>query len=658
MSKARINQLRSLIDRYNHEYYVLNQSSVPDQEYDRLMGELMELETQFPEYADPLSPTQRVGGFVQEGFAKVRHQKAMLSLGNAYTQTDVFEFVDRVVSAVGETAFTLELKIDGLAMSVRYDNGSFTQAVTRGDGEVGEDVSANVKTIRSLPLKLPQPVNLEIRGEVYMPKAALEAANLQRMAANEEPFANPRNAAAGAVRNLDTAIAASRKLDAYWYTYVDAATAGFSAHSASLKALAELGIKTNPYTQIVSSKEALWRAIEDITIMRHDLPYEIDGIVIKVDDLRKQAALGFTAKTPRWAVAYKFPAEEVITRLRNIYVTVGRTGKVTPNAELEPVRIAGTMVGFAQLHNEDYIATKDIRIGDWVIVRKAGEIIPEVVGPVVERRDGTQVPYRYETVCPSCGGPLVRDPHEAAHFCINSSCPSRIVESLAHFASRNAMNIDGLGIKTVTALYDAKLVDSLDDIYTLTPEALLTLPGFKQKSAENLMAGIQASKANSLEKLITGLGIHQVGEKAAKTLALRYQTLEALRNASFDELLNTEDVGEITASQIKAYFEEPHNQTLVDALVKAGVNTRCLLSVETTSVYAGMTIVVTGSVEGYTREAVEAWFEARGAKAAGSVSKKTSLVIVGENAGSKADKAKELGIPIKTASEWLSEVNP
>lgn len=656
MSKERIEQLRSLIDRYNHEYYVLNQSSVSDQEFDRLMGELSTLEAQFPQYADPLSPTQRVGGAVQDGFTKVRHQKAMLSLGNAYNQADVFDFVDKVNAAVGETPLSLELKIDGLAMSVRYENGTFVQAVTRGDGEIGEDVSANVKTIRSLPLKLPQPITLEMRGEVYMPKAALEAANVQRLAANEEPFANPRNAAAGAVRNLDTAIAASRKLDAFWYTYVDASADGYSTHSASLKALANLGIKINPYTRLVTTKAELWSAIEEITAFRHDLPYEIDGIVIKVDDLNKQVRLGFTAKTPRWAIAYKFPAEEVTTRLKNIFITVGRTGKVTPNAELEPVRIAGTMVGFAQLHNEDYIAAKDIRIGDAVIVRKAGEIIPEVVGPVVDQRDGSQVPYTFETICPSCGGPLVRDPSEAAHFCINSSCPARIVEALAHFASRNAMNIDGLGIKTVTALFDAKLVDSIDDIYALTVDTLVTLPGFKQKSAENLMAGIEASKANSLEKLITGLGIQQVGEKAAKTLALRFKTLDALRNASLNELMATDDVGDITATQIRAYFDEPHNQALLNALVDAGVNTQCLLRVETDSPYAGKTIVVTGSVEGYTREEVEAWFEARGAKAAGSVSKKTSLVIVGENAGSKADKAKELGIPIKTAQEWLDEV--
>ena len=656
MSKARIDDLRALIDRYNHEYYVLNQSSVSDQEYDRLMGELSALEAQYPHYADPLSPTQRVGGFVQDGFTKVRHQKAMLSLGNAYNQQDVFDFVDRVTSTVGQTAFTLELKIDGLAMSVRFEKGHFAQAVTRGDGEVGEDVSANVKTIRSLPLKLPQPVDLEIRGEVYMPKAALEAANQQRLAANEEPFANPRNAAAGSIRNLDTTVAANRKLDAFWYTYVDAVTAGYATHSASLNALSQLGLKTNPATHIVSTKAELWATIERFTALRATLPYEIDGIVIKVDDLRLQERLGFTAKTPRWAIAYKFPAEEVTTRLKNIFITVGRTGKVTPNAQLEPVRIAGTMVGFAQLHNEDYISAKDIRIGDWVIVRKAGEIIPEVVGPLVDRRDGSQVPYAFETRCPSCGGPLVRDPSEAAHFCINSSCPARIVEALAHFASRNAMNIDGMGIKTVTALYDAKLVDSIDDIYTLTPEVLLRLPGFKQKSVENLLSAIDASKANSLEKLITGLGIQQVGEKAAKTLALRFGSLDALRHASMSELLCTEDVGEITAQLITAYFNEPHNQALLDALVSAGVNTHCSLSVSNDSPYAGMTIVVTGSVEGYTREEVEAWFEARGAKATGSVSQKTSLVIVGDNAGSKADKAKALGIPIKTAQEWLNEV--
>jgi len=656
MSKERIEALRAQLNRYNHEYYVLNASSVSDAQFDQLMKELIRLEAQYPEFDDALSPSKRVGGGISESFEKIRHKRQMLSLGNVYNQQEVFDFVDKIQGEYGMVEFCVELKIDGLAMSVEYQDGRFHHAVTRGDGEVGEEVSANVKTIRSIPLTIPEKRELEVRGEVYMPKAALESLNAQRLLNEEEPFANPRNAAAGSIRQLDSSIAAQRGLDAFWYYWPDAETFGLTRHSLALKQLKTMGFKTNPYTKTVSFKEELWDLILEYTALRHSLPYEIDGIVIKVDELALQKKLGYTAKTPRWAVAYKFPAEEVTTRLSDIFITVGRTGKITPNAKLEPVRIAGTSVGFAQLHNEDFIASKDIRINDLVIVRKAGEIIPEVVASLPDQRDGSQQPYVFPTICPSCGGPLVRDQEEAAHYCINVSCPSRITEALAHFASRLAMNIDGLGIKTIQALYDAKLVDSIDDIYTLQREDLLKLPGFKEKSVDKLLSAIEASKSNSLEKLLTGLGIRQVGEKAAKTLTQTFGSLEALRQASIEALKATPDVGDITASMIRSYFAEAHNATLLDQLIALGLNTQSRLT-QIASPYQGKTIVVTGSIEGYTRQEVEAWFEARGAKAAGSVSKLTSLVIVGENAGSKADKAKELQIPIKTGEDWLKEVN-
>ncbi len=656
MSKERIDQLRALINRYNHEYYVNNASTVEDAEYDRLMQELSELEHQFPEFDDVLSPTHRVGGGISDSFKKIKHKRQMLSLGNVYNQQEVYDFIDKIQSEYGPVEFCVELKIDGLAMSVEYQEGRFHHAVTRGDGETGEDVSTNVKTIRSIPLEISEKREIEIRGEVFMPKSALESLNRQRVLQAEEPFANPRNAAAGSIRQLDSKIAASRGLDAFWYYWVDAESFGITHHSKALKHLKTMGIKTNPYTKTITFKEELWDLILEYTQLRSTLPYEIDGIVIKVDDLSLQTQLGFTSKTPRWAVAYKFPAEEVTTKLLDIFITVGRTGKITPNAKLEPVRIAGTSVAFAQLHNEDFIASKDIRINDIVMVRKAGEIIPEVVMALSERRDGTQVEYQFPTTCPSCGGPLVRDENEAAHYCINVSCPSRITEALAHYTSRTAMNIEGLGIKTIQALYDAKLVDSIDDIYTLTLEDILKVPGFKEKSALNLINAIQASKDNSLEHLLTGLGIRQVGEKAAKTLTMKFKSLDGLRQASVDELKSTDDVGDITASQIMQYFSEAHNAELLDHLQALGLNTISKLT-QIESPYQGKTIVVTGSIEGYTRQEVEAWFEKRGAKAAGSVSKLTSLVIVGENAGSKADKAKELDIPILSGQDWLKEVN-
>lgn len=659
MSYARIEELKALLRRYNHEYHVLDKPSVSDQEYDRCMQELISLETQYPESYDPNSPTQQVGGSVLDAFSKLKHKHAMLSLGNVYNAQDVQEFVERIVKECGQDEFVLELKIDGLAMSVTYQEGLFSHAVTRGDGEVGEVVSANVKTIKSIPLVSAFGEETEVRGEVFMPKASFEFLNEERLKKGEELFANPRNAAAGSIRQLDSKIAASRKLDAFWYYLVQADTKGLKTHSEALAWLASHGLKVNPYTRVVKGYEALWNTILELGALRPDLPYEIDGIVLKVNSFEAQRKLGFTAKTPRWAVAYKFPAEEVITTLQDIFITVGRTGKITPNAALAPVRIAGTSVAFAQLHNEDFIQDRDIRIGDSVTVRKAGEIIPEVVKSHPDRRNGSQIPYVFPSHCPSCHEPLKRAMDEAAHFCINTQCPARLVESLAHYASRDALNIDGLGIKSIEQLHEAKLLDALSDIYRLKDKKtqILALPGWKEKSVDKLIQAIEDSKQLSFDKLLTGLGIRQVGEKAARTLSERYGSLEALRRASCEDLSQTKDVGEITAQCIVDYFSEVANQEMLENLILAGVNTLASVSERIASRFSGLTVVVTGSIPGFTREAAEAWFIQHGAHVSGSVSKKTDLVVYGEGAGSKLEKAQSLGVSTLKAEDFIQEIN-
>ncbi len=658
MSLNRIEELRKLIRQYNHEYHVLDNPSVSDQEYDRCMQELIQLEYDFPEFFDANSPTQQVGGAVLDKFTKVKHDQMMLSLGNVYNKEEVDAFIDRVVKETGLDEFSLELKIDGLAMSLRYDQGQFLRAITRGDGEVGEDVSLNVKTIKSVPLKIQYDSSLEVRGEVYLPKAQFERINQERRLNQEEEFANPRNAAAGSIRQLDSHIAASRNLDAFWYYLIQGDKMGLTSHTDALYWMKSQGFKVNPYTKRCKGKDEVWNTIEEMSQLRQSLPYEIDGIVLKLNNFDGQNKLGFTAKTPRWSVAYKFPAEEVITTLEDIFITIGRTGKVTPNAQLAPVRIAGTSVSFAQLHNEDFINTKDIRINDKVVVRKAGEIIPEVVKSLPERRDGSQSVYVFPTHCPHCDGPLVRDENEAAHYCINTNCEARVVESLAHFASRDAMNIEGLGVKTVETLHQANLLHSIADIYTLYTKRneLLNLPGFKEKSVDNLLQAIENSKNNSLEKLLTGLGIRQVGEKAARTLAGQYDSLDLLLIVSVEELSRIKDIGLITANFIVSYFHEEHNLKLIDELRNAQVNFKSFLPKVEVSQYSGMIVVVTGSIPGFTREQVEEWFRIKGASVTSSVSKKTNLVVYGEAAGSKLAKANELNIRTLRAEEWLKEV--
>jgi DNA ligase (NAD+) len=658
MSLERIEQLRNLIRQYNREYHVMDNPSVSDQEYDRCMQELIQLESEFPEYFDTNSPTQQVGGTVLDKFTKVKHDQMMLSLGNVYNQEEVENFIDRIIKDTGLDEFSLELKIDGLAMSLRYEDGFFNRAITRGDGEVGEDVSLNVKTIKSIPLSISEKGSLEVRGEVFLPKAQFERINQDKRLNHEEEFANPRNAAAGSIRQLDSNIAASRNLDAFWYYLIQGEKYNVTSHTDALNWMKQQGFKVNPYTKLCKGKHEVWETIIEMSELRVSLPYEIDGIVIKLNDFEGQRRLGFTAKTPRWAVAYKFPAEEVVTTLQNIFITIGRTGKVTPNAQLAPVRIAGTSVSFAQLHNEDFINSKDIRINDTVIVRKAGEIIPEVVRSLSERRDGSQVPYLFPTHCPHCDGPLIRDENESAHYCINTNCEARVVESLAHFASRDAMNIEGLGIKTVETLHQAHLLHSIADIYTLHTkrDELLNLPGFKAKSVDNLLLAIENSKTQSLEKLLTGLGIRQVGEKAARTLASQYSHLDDLMKTSVEELSRIKDIGLITANFIVGYFNEVHNQTLINELRNAHVNFLSLLPKVEVSQYSGMIVVVTGSIPGFTREEVEEWFRIKGASVTSSVSKKTNLVVYGDAAGSKLAKANELNIRTLSAEEWLKEV--
>ena len=659
MSEDRILALRRQLNQYNYEYHVLDHPTVSDAEYDQLMRELITLEQQHPELFDPNSPTQRVGGQVLEEFNKITHKRPMLSLGDVFNKEELFEFARKAEAEVGPVEYCCECKIDGLAMSLNYQGGRFQYAVTRGDGVVGEDVTHNVRTIKSIPMEIDYEGELEVRGEVYMPKASFERLNQKRRENGEEEFANPRNAAAGSIRQLDSKVAASRGLDALWYHVPQGPQLGHHQHSQSLDFIHSLGFRINPLNRLCRNMEEVWQFVEDLTLMRSDLPYEIDGIVIKVNDYEKQQQLGFTAKTPKWAIAYKFPAEEAVTRLENIFVTVGRTGKITPNAQLTPVRLAGTSVGFAQLHDEDMIKDKDIRIGDYVVVHKAGDIIPEIVASVPEKRDGSQVPYVFPKVCPVCGMPLVRYPDEAHHFCINNDCPARVVESIAHFCSRDAMNIDGLGVKRVELFHSQGWLNTVEDIYTLKDhyDEILETPKMGKKSADNLLEAIENSKQNSLEKLLYGLGIRQIGEKAAKILAYRFETMQALMQATYEELEEIKDIGAITAQTVLDFFHDEANQHLIEALIGHGLNMICLKEEQVETIFTGKTVVLTGTLATMTRPEAQALLEHLGATVSGSVSKRTDFVIYGENAGSKLTKAQSLGVATMTESEFMEEVN-
>ena len=654
--KERIEEITKLLEKFNYEYYVLDNPSVSDAEYDRLMQELIALEKEHPEYLSPLSPSQRVGGQVQDEFKKVTHQRMMLSLANAFNEDDLYDFDRKIreVTGLDKVEYMAEMKIDGLGMSLVY-NKRLLYAATRGDGTVGEDVTSNVITIKSIPSHIDCDGDFEIRGEVFMPKKSLQKLNAEREITGEPLFANARNAAAGSIRQLDSAIAASRGLDAFWYYFVNAKDFGIRYHSEALDFADKLGFKTNPERRICKGIDAVIDFINEYTQKRPTLAYDIDGIVIKVNDMSLYDKLGYTAKTPRWAIAYKFPPEEVITKLTDIIFTVGRTGKITPNAVLEPVRVAGSVVQRATLHNEDFINEKGLMVGDYVVLRKAGDVIPEVVRPVIERRDGTQRPFEMITNCPECGMPLIRK--DAMHFCLNPECPAKQIEGIIHFASKDAMDIEGMGEKVVEQFFNQGFFTNLVEIYSLFEhrDDIISLDGWQSKSIDNLLDAIEKSKQNSLEKLLFGLGIKEVGAKTAKTLSRIYGNLDALAKASEEELLEIPDVGPILAKSLTTWFANEKNQQLIEDLRNQGLNFNFLgnTSKAANSYFSGKTVVLTGTLDSMGRKEATEILENLGAKVTGSVSKATDAVVAGHDAGSKLDKAQSLGVTVLSESEFL-----
>ncbi len=653
--KERAQEIAQLLEKYNYEYYVLDNPSVSDSEYDRLMQELIALEKAYPELASPLSPTQRVGGLVQDQFRKIIHQRSMLSLSNAFNEDDLRDFDQKVRDVVGgdKITYMTEMKIDGLGMSLVY-NRKLLYAATRGDGVEGEDVTANVITIKSIPTHISLEGDFEVRGEVFMPKKSLHKLNEEREKNQEALFANARNAAAGSVRQLDSAIAASRGLDAYWYYFVNAKDFGVRYHSEALNMVSKLGFKTNSERRICHGIDEVIDYVKEYTNKRSSLDYDIDGIVIKVDDMALYDKLGYTAKTPRWAIAYKFPPEEVITKLIDIIYTVGRTGKVTPNAVLEPVRVAGSTVQRATLHNEDFIVEKDLMIGDYVVLRKAGDVIPEVVRVLIDKRDGTQHPYEMIKKCPVCGSELIKK--DAMHFCLNRSCEARQVEAIIHFASRDAMDIEGLGEKVAEQFFNQGFFHKIDEIYGLFKhrEEIINLDGWQSKSIDNLLKAIEKSKNNSFEKILFGLGIKEIGAKMAKTLAKKFSHIDSLMQASEEDLLEIPDVGPIVAHSVVEWFANEENQNVIQSLKQHGVNFdyHPTNSQAANSFFSGKTVVLTGTLSFAGRKEATELLENLGAKVTGSVSKATDVVIAGAEAGSKLDKANSLGITVLSEEEF------
>ena len=651
-AKQRVKELQSLLHQYNYEYHVLDKPSVPDAEYDQLLHELIAIEEQFPQLRTVDSPTQRIGGEPLEGFQKVTHRVPMLSLSNAFNEQDLRDFDRRVRNGlqVDDVTYVCELKIDGLAVSLRYENGIFVQGATRGDGTTGEDITHNLRTIRSIPLQIKDSSSMEVRGEAFMPQQAFLKLNEIKEKNDEEAFANPRNAAAGSLRQLDPKIAASRQLDIFLYAVGEWQSGTLSSHSERLTYLKEIGFKTNPEWRRCKGIEEVLSYIEEWTEKRASLSYDIDGIVIKVDDLAAQEELGFTAKSPRWAIAYKFPAEEAITRLYDIELSIGRTGVVTPTALLDPVKVAGTTVQRASLHNEDFIREKDIRLGDTVVIKKAGDIIPEVVRVVEDRRTGEEVEFHMPTECPSCGDELVRLEGEVALRCINPNCPAQLKEGLIHFVSRGAMNIDGLGEKVIEQLFRENYIQTIADLYRLEKGELLRLERMGEKSVNNLLSAIEASKQNSLERLLFGLGIRYIGSKAADILAEHFGTMEKLQQATFEDLVSIDEIGEKMADSIVHYFEDEKVTQLLEELRELGLNMayegRSTEDIVENSAFTGKTVVLTGKLSIFTRQEAKEKIEQFGGKVTGSVSKKTDLLIAGEDAGSKLTKAESLGIEI------------
>jgi DNA ligase (NAD+) len=659
-AEARIRELREQIERHNRLYHVEDRPEITDQEYDMLMRELRDLEDLFPDMVTPDSPTQRIGGEPLPFFEKVVHKTPMLSLSNAFDDEDLRDFDRRVRQTVGSQTvhYVCELKIDGLAVSLHYENGVFVKGATRGDGTIGEDITQNLRTIRSIPLRLTRPLTLEVRGEAYMPRSAFEKLNREREERGEALFANPRNSAAGSLRQLDPKIAASRQLDTFIYGIGELQGESVESHSEGLNLLESLGFKVNPERRVFDNIEDVIDFVHGWTEKRRNLPYDIDGMVIKVDSYAQQQELGFTAKSPRWAIAYKFPAEEAVTILEGIEVSVGRTGAVTPTALLKPVSLAGTTVKRASLHNEDIIREKGLLIGDHVVVKKAGDIIPEIVAVLPERRTGGEVPFSMPTHCPECGSELVRLDEEVALRCINPMCPAQIREGIIHFVSRQAMNIEGLGEKVVAQLFNAGIIHSVADLYYLHQQrdVLLGMERMGEKSVDNLLAAIEASKENSLERLLFGLGIRLVGAKAARVLAEHFGDMDAIMRASEEELTQINEIGPKMAASLVNYFRQPQAEAVIERLKAAGVNmTYKGVRAESGAdlPLAGKTIVLTGTLSSMTRQEAEEAIARLGGKVTGSVSKKTDLVIAGEKAGSKLEKAEKLGVAVMDEAGFL-----
>lgn len=653
-AKRRIDELRELLAHHSFLYYVEDAPQISDYEYDKLFYELVALEEKYPEFDSPTSPTKRVGGKALDKFEKVTHAVKMGSLADVFSYDEVRDFVAKTNEKLGKaTVFSVEPKIDGLSVSLVYENGRFSLGSTRGDGTVGENVSENLKTVRTIPMKTKDALpHLEVRGEVYMPREAFAALNEKREAGGEQLFANPRNAAAGSLRQLDSKVTASRRLDIFVFNVQAAEGIEFSSHIESLEYLKSQGFHIIDGIRRASSAGEIISAIEEIGAARDNLPYDIDGVVIKADSLAERKLLGENISTPKWAIAYKFPPEQKQTKLTDIIIQVGRTGVLTPNARLEPVRLAGTVVSRATLHNIDFIRERDIRIGDTVTLQKAGDIIPEIICVDKSKRNGSEVPYEMPTHCPSCGEPVIRD-DEAATRCTNASCPVQLERHITHFASRDAMNIDGMGPAVVRLLIASGLIHNVADIYSLSAGEIEGLDRMGKKSAENLIAAIERSKSAGLDKLIYALGIRQVGEKAAKSLAEAFPDIELLFSASEEQISAIYDFGDISAHYIVNFFAHPQTRVLVDELKSRGVKTTYEVQ-KRGNIFEGMTFVLTGTLPTMKRDEASRLIEENGGKVSSSVSAKTSMVLAGEDAGSKLTKAQSLGVRIISEEELLA----
>lgn len=660
MTKERMEELIQILNEANYNYHVLDQPTITDQEFDKYLRELITIEEAHPEWTREDSPTQRVGGQVIDTFQKVRHEIPMLSLSNVFNEEEILAFDERIQKEGIHPQYVCELKIDGLSVSLKYKDGKLVSGATRGDGTVGEDITHNVKTIKTIPLSLKEKIDIEVRGEIYMSKKTLENINRIRKENNEPLLQNARNAAAGSIRQLDSKIAASRNLDSWIYHLPNPEDYGIETHYEALEFMKKLGFKVNPANRLVDDINGILEFVNYYTKHRKELPYDIDGIVIKVNNIREQKQLGFTAHHPKWATAYKFPAEEVLTKLKDIIFTVGRTGQITPNAVLEPVLVAGSTISRATLHNEDYVLAKDLRIGDIVSIRKAGDVIPEVVEAKKERRTGQEKEFQMIHNCPICGDFLYKKEGQVDYYCMNPNCPARHIEGLIHFVSRHAMNIDGFGDRVIEDFFNLGYIKKFSDLYHLGEhrDALTEIEGYGNKSIDNLLQAIENSKNNSLERLLFGFGIPNVGEKTARILAMKYKTLDALMQASEEELKSIMDIGPTIAKCVTEYFAKQENKEEITRLRELGINmTYTGNTVTENQQFSGKTFVVTGTLETMSRSEAEEKILLLGGKPSSSVSKNTAAVIVGSNPGSKREKAEKLQIPIWDEETFVKYLN-